>query len=391
MACVIGEDFIAQSLPVIHTSGSVELRGRIGLPTASRAQSDQQFWFVNGRTVRDRLLMSAARVAYRDVLYGGRHPAYVLHLTLDPRLVDVNAHPAKAEVRFRDSRQIHEFVQRNVETVLSTTRPGGDGEPARHSDESAYVHAHAANTSSPAFASASGGARGAAPSHTASLPWSATRDPWELARAVRETPPEPAAREDEARPLGVPLAQLHGIYILSQTRQGLIVVDMHAGHERVLYEQYKRDYEEARVASQGLLAPIVIAVKPHELDAALEQRERWARAGFELDALGPTQLAVRRAPALLDAGAAEQAVRALINDLTEESAVHHLDRAADHFLGTLACRSAIHAGRRLTLPEMDALLRQMERTERSNQCNHGRPTWSAVSMRELDQLFLRGR
>jgi DNA mismatch repair protein MutL len=166
---------------------------------------------------------------------------------------------------------------------------------------------------------------------------------------------------------------------------------MHAGHERVLYEQFKLDYEHARIASQSLLAPIVLAVKPHELDAALEQRERWERAGFELDALGPSQLAVRRAPALLDAASVEQAVRALIGDLAEENGAHHLDRAADQFLGTLACRSAIHAGRRLTLPEMDALLRQMERTERANQCNHGRPTWSAVSMRELDQLFLRGR
>jgi len=380
---ILGQEFIERSLPVMRGSGPVELRGRIGLPTASRAQPDRQFWFVNGRVVRDRLLMSAVRAAFRDVLYGGRHPSYVLHLTIDPKLVDVNAHPTKAEVRFRDSRQVHEFVRRTIESVLAVTRPGGqpeDGMAAASEPPVTRLRAY----------------RGSAP-----LPLSAARDPWQIARAVREPPMMPAARADRTfardsgadddRPLGVPLAQLHGIYILSQTRDGLILVDMHAGHERVLYEQYKQDYEQARVASQGLLTPIVIPVKPHELDAVLEQRGRWERAGFELDALGPTQLAVRRAPALLDAVAVEQAVRALIDDLTEEGAAHHLDRAADQFLGTLACRSAIHAGRRLTLPEMDALLRQMERTERANQCNHGRPTWAAVSMRELDQLFLRGR
>jgi len=242
-----------------------------------------------------------------------------------------------------------------------------------------------------------------------------SRDTWELVRQVRETAGEaggqfnhelnhefnrapaagsaadPAADPREERPLGVALAQLHGIYILAQTREGLIVVDMHAAHERVLYERMKREYDNAAVPSQALLTPLTIALKLHEIEALMERREQWVRAGFEVDTLSPTQLAFRRVPALLSTSMIEAVVRQLVKDIDAEGSEHHLDRAADQFLGTLACRTALHAGRRLTLAEMDALLRQMEETDRANQCNHGRPTWSAVSMRDLDQLFLRGR
>ena len=369
VAAVLGDDFIAGSMRIARSSGPVDLRGWIALPRAARAQPDQQYWFVNGRIVRDRLLMSAARLAYRDVLYGGRHPAYVLHLTLDPRLVDVNAHPTKAEVRFRDSRQIHEFVRHALESELAKTRPGGTGAEAdTHATRPLFVAGRPAPASS--------------------------RDTWELLRQVREPEANAALAQDmrAEHPLGVALAQLHGIYILAQTRAGLIVVDMHAAHERVLYEKLKREYDRAAVPSQALLTPFTIALKAHEVDALIERREQWARAGFELEAIGPTQLAFRRVPALLDTARIGTVVSLLVKDLdAADSSSHHLDRAADQFLGTLACRTALHAGRRLTLPEMDALLRQMEETDRANQCNHGRPTWTAVSMRDLDQLFLRGR
>ena len=370
---VLGKDFAAGAVPIRHAAGPVMLSGWVGLPTRSRAQPDQQFWFVNGRAVRDRLLMNAVRLAYRDVLYHGRHAAYVLYLTLDPKLVDVNAHPAKLEVRFRDSRQIHDFVFRAVERALSATRPnlarlvpavspGGNGAPA----------------SSPEYS----GAASAPLAFTDRAP-----DPWALAALVREPQPLPAGEQ----PLGAALAQLHGVYILAQNREGLVLVDMHAAHERVLYEQLKAERALTSPATQHLLTPLVIELKAHELAALLERRADFGRAGFELDALGETRLAVRAVPALLDAGEVGELVTAWVRDLVVDADTHHLEAAADRFLGTLACRSAIHAHRRLTIPEMNALLRQMEATERANQCNHGRPTWTRLSLQQLDQLFLRGR
>jgi DNA mismatch repair protein MutL len=333
------------------------------------------------------LLMNAVRVAYRDVLYGGRLPAYVLYLTIDPKLVDVYAHPQKLEVRFRDSRQIHEFVFRAIERVLANTKPDIAAAPAAvaefKSDSAPYV---------------------------ASLPfYQPSRDPWAVGNAVRdaavsespatfhelsrraESPMRSNTSAQVEQPLGVALAQLHGIYILSQTREGLVLVDMHAGHERVLYEQLKAAHAAAAPASQQLLEPIVVELKAHELEAILENREDWEKAGFELDALGSTRLALRRVPALLTGENVGEIVTSVIRDMETDVHGHHLDGAADKFLGTLACRTAIHAHRRLTLPEMNSLLRQMESTDRANQCNHGRPTWTRLSLPELDQLFLRGR
>ena len=363
---VLGSDFAAGAVPIRHAAGPVMLSGWVGLPTRSRAQPDQQFWFVNGRSVRDRLLMNAVRLGFRDVLYHGRHSTYVLYLTLDPKLVDVNAHPSKLEVRFRDSRQIHDFVFRAVERALSSTRPNlAHQVPAVSPGASAPV----GNGAPLAFADA-------AP------------DPWALAQLVREAPdPLPA----DGEPLGAALAQLHGVYILAQNREGLVLVDMHAAHERVLYEQMKAERAPGPPATQHLLTPLVIDLKAHELAAILERRADFERAGFELDALGPTRLAVRAVPALLDARDVGELVTAWVRDLLLDADTHHLEAAADRFLGTLACRSAIHAHRRLTIPEMNALLRQMEATERANQCNHGRPTWTRLSLPQLDQLFLRGR
>ncbi|HEY2036496.1 MAG TPA: DNA mismatch repair endonuclease MutL [Steroidobacteraceae bacterium] len=380
LAQVLGKELVASFIPVNHASGPVQLTGWIGLPTAARAQPDQQFWFVNGRSVRDKLLASAVRLGYRDVLYHGRHASYVLHLSLDPQLVDVNAHPAKLEVRFRDGHQIHEFIFRAIERALAATRPEEGATPAA--------------SAQPVLAEVIG--RAASPARfSAALPFQVarvhgpSRDPWMLAQAVNERAVDEAPTA--CLPLGVPLAQLHGIYILAQSQEGLILVDMHAAHERVLYEKLKADRGAGPPASQLLLEPLVISVRPHELDAVLEDPASWERAGFEIDAVGPAALALRRIPALLANERVTDIVKSVIEDLAREDGLHHLDAAADRFLGTLACRTSIHARRRLTLPEMDALLRQMEATDRANQCNHGRPTWTRLTLGELDQLFLRGR
>jgi DNA mismatch repair protein MutL len=382
---VLGGDFPPNALAVRHAAGPVLLSGWVGLPTRSRATADQQYWYVNGRSVRDRLLMNAVRVAYRDVLYGGRHAAYVLYLTLDPKLVDVNAHPQKLEVRFRDSRQIHEFVFRAVERVLAGTRPEG-GAPAA---------AMLAALEGGGAQSAPGGRSWMPPAHSHALPlYSASRDPWAMAAAVNEASfvsAQAAVLPAGAQPLGTALAQLHGAYILSQTADGLVLVDMHAGHERVLYEKFKAERAGAGIASQHLLEPIVIDLKAHELEAIMEDVSQWEQAGFEVDALGSGKLALRRVPAVLNLREIRAVVASLVSDLALDAHAHHLEGAADKFLGTLACRSAIHVNRRLTVPEMDALLRQMEATERANQCNHGRPTWTRLSLQQLDQLFPRGR
>jgi DNA mismatch repair protein MutL len=415
LAAILGKDFSARALPVRHAAGPVEISGWVGLPTASRAQPDQQFWFVNGRSVRDRLLMNAVRLAYRDVLYGGRYPAYVLYLTLEPKLVDVNAHPAKLEVRFRDSRQIHEFVFRALGQVLADTKPAVAGavlaadagsvlaarSPAPDGGSVLYPRAPAVHAGSVLHG------RSRSPEFEfGHRNESVERSPWALAEAVRESPLSAAAVVESARravgtlqdtepapenALGVALAQLHGIYIVAQNRDGLVLVDMHAAHERVLYEKLKADHSAQPPASQHLLEPIVVELKAHEVEEVLDGRDEWERAGFDIDSLGPTRLVLRRVPALLIGQNVPGIVAEVVRDLADEARGHHLDGAADRFLGTLACRTAIHAHRRLTVQEMNALLRQMEVTERANQCNHGRPTWTRLSLAELDQLFLRGR
>ena len=377
---IVGNDFLEQALPFEHAAGPVWVGGWLGLPTASRSAADQQFWFVNGRSVRDRLLMNAVRLGYRDVLFHGRYPAYVLYLTLDPAMVDVNAHPTKLEVRFRDSRQIHDFVFRAIAEALSHTRPGeAEPQPGR------------------ALLLTPGEVREPSPPR-----YEPGRDPWKLVARLQDAAPQPFALDlagtagaepiDAAaeQPLGTPLAQIRGTYILSQTEQGVVLIDMHAGHERVLYEQLKSQYANG-VPSQVLLEPLVVELAAHELDALLEGRLEWERAGFELDALGTTRLALRRVPALLSGAKITDIVREVARDLDNPTAAHHIEDASDRFLATLACRTSVHANRRLSLPEMASLLRQMEQTLRANQCNHGRPTWVRLSWMELDRLFLRGR
>jgi DNA mismatch repair protein MutL len=373
LARIVGRDFVERTLEVDHAAGPVRISGWIGTPAAARPTTDLQFWFVNGRAVRDRLLMNAVRLGFRDVLYSGRQPSYVLYLDIDPELVDVNAHPQKLEVRFRDSRQIHDFVFRAVERRLAGTRPGTGVVPPAwngHSQTSAPLPLHAAPATGPVGT------------------WALSENLLavrEALDAVDAAPPAPAP----AQPLGEAVAQIHGIYILAQNDHGLVLVDMHAAHERVLYEKMKA--QQGPAATQLLLAPITVTLKVDEIDAVLAQREDWQAAGFDLERLAPDTLVVRAVPAMLPREDIATLVRDVVGGVAEDGASHHLDGASDRLLGTIACRSAIHAHRRLTLPEMNALLRQMEQTPRADQCNHGRPTWTQVTLTELDRLFLRGR
>ncbi len=385
VAQVLGEDFAAACLPVDVAGGPLRLDGWISLPTFSRAQADLTYWFVNGRAVRDKLLMNAVRVAYRDVLFNGRHPAYVLNLCIEPAEVDVNAHPQKQELRFRESRSVHDFIQRSLERLLADTRPG--------------FQASAGDPRGTVFAPRSSGGWPAQPSL---LP-GANRDPWQVAEAVAGagllapalqpySAAAVAAQEPvDSRPLGQALAQLHGIYILAQDAEGLVLVDMHAGHERVLYEKLKAEQAGRPADSQALLEPLLIALRDEEIETLLAHSAEWQRAGFALERLAPGSLAVRSVPALLGQADIGALLREVVAAVVADEGAHHLQGAEDQLLATLACRAAIHAHRRLTLPEMDALLRQMEQTERASQCNHGRPTFARVSLADLDRLFLRGR
>ena len=374
VAAILGDEFIASAIEFERRSGSVSLHGWLGQPQAARASSDHQYAYVNGRTVRDRLLASAVRLGYRDVLYHGRQPAYLVYLELDPSWVDVNAHPQKLEVRFRDSRQIHDFVFRSVHSALGV--PAGIAAPT-------------ADATSLGVAAA--GARSAG-STTATLPLempraSPTFNPWISGNLTEGVAEAVVARAGE---LGTAIAQLHGVYILAQSASGLVLVDAHAAHERVLYEKLKLAQGD-RAASQRLLEPRVVDVALHVTEFFDQQAAEFERAGFEIDVIAPGKLAVRAVPGLLAQEDPAPLIRDVLTDLIDEQGSHHLDGTVNALLGNIACRSAIKANRRLSLPEMNALLRDMEATERAGQCNHGRPTWTTLSLAQLDQLFLRGR
>jgi len=389
LARIIGREFVDSAIEIDHSAGPVRISGWIGAPAAARATSDMQYWFVNGRAVRDRLLMNAVRLGYRDVMYSGRQPAYVLYLEIDPTLVDVNAHPQKLELRFRDSRQIHDFVFRAVERKLAGTRPGISAVPPASATAGQYeqIRFSHPDATPPALAASPGGVWAIA---DALRGVSADPRPHELEMGGDLPPIGSAHRDPGSQPLGSALAQVHGIYILAQNEQGLVLVDMHAAHERVLYEKLK-EQSGSNAPMQSLLVPVTVEMKVDELDALMEHADEWRAAGFDLERLAPETLVVRAVPALLPADDIPALVREVIGDVATDSASHHLDSATDRLLGTIACRSAIHAHRRLTLPEMNALLRQMEQTPRADQCNHGRPTWTQISLHEIDRMFLRGR
>lgn len=403
---ILGDDFLAESRSVEtgearrHTEGEqghgLRVFGHCATPAHSRTRSDAQYCYVNGRFVRDKLLSHALREAYQDMLHGSRYPAYCIFLEIDPANIDVNVHPAKTEVRFRDGRAVHQFVFHAVQRTLSSPLAGASDEAA-----SAFgftLPASSSNPQRPSFAPPRTGEPSWAPrqeSLRVSEPAMATYFAFaEKAQPAATRTPflEPATPSDGTTPpMGYALAQLHGVYILAQNALGLVLVDMHAAHERILYEKLKNALDSKRVATQALLIPAVFSADALEVAAAEENADALHDLGFDLAPMGPTQLAVRGVPALLQAADPAALARTLLAELREHGVTQLMAARRNELLATMACHGAVRARRILSIPEMNALLRQMEETERADQCNHGRPTWTQLSMSELDRLFLRGR
>jgi DNA mismatch repair protein MutL len=380
VAAVCGDEFMQHARYFERSIEGLSLRGWLAAPAFSRSQADMQFTFVNDRFVRDKLLRHAVRLGYQDVLFQARQPAYVLHVALDPRRVDVNAHPAKLEIRFRDSQLVHDFVFRTVEAALADPLEG-----AVDVGSAAPVHgAQLINAGAAAYVS----------SHQASLtlPPAGVRDYLPLYERLHARPAAaPPADAATVPPLGFALAQLAGIYVLAQNAAGLIIVDMHAAHERITYERLKASLAAQRLQSQPLLVPVTLEVATREADLVEQFGDELKGVGLDVQRRGPQQLAVRAVPLLLDGGDVEPMVRDVLSDLAEGQGARRIEALSNELLATIACHAAVRASRRLTIEEMNALLREMERTERSEACNHGRPTWTQVTLEELDRLFLRGQ
>lgn len=408
VSSVCSNGFLEQALPIEIERNGLRLWGWVGLPTFSRSQADLQYFYVNGRMVRDKLVAHAVRQAYRDVLFNGRHPTFVLFLEIDPGVVDVNVHPTKHEVRFRDGRMVHDFLYGTLHRALGDVRP--EDQLAAPASVNAMVRPTgqaagefgpqgemglAANVlerpqSDSVWRSPGAGFQGG----RAALPAA------ESQAAYREyfTPMSPAVgpvgllpEQGDVPPLGYAIAQLKGIYILAENVQGMVVVDMHAAHERITYERLKVAMASEGLRGQPLLVPESIAVSQREADSAEEHAALFQTLGFELQRLGPETLAIRQIPALLKQAEATRLVQDVLTDLLEYGTSDRVQAHINELLGTMACHGSVRANRRLTLPEMNALLRDMEHTERSGQCNHGRPTWTQMGMDDLDKLFLRGR
>ena len=425
LADVLGEDFVKNSVAVQHGAGRVTVTGRAGLPDAARSRADQQYSYVNGRFVRDKVVMHAARSAYEDVLHGQRQPVYALYVAIDPARVDVNVHPTKIEVRFRDSREVHQAVRYALEDALAAPRAAalaGSAAPAENTAKYASnqplaqsIRAQAAINfdkfkaaderighrvsdlsalwGSPAVPSAAPPLWRAAEGHegTATADASAARAT-DATSNLKNSATSASAPATVPWPLGRALAQLHGVYILAENAQGLVLVDVHAAHERIVYERLKAQVDQhARIASQPLLIPATFAATLEEVACAEACARTLAMLGLEIVPFSPKTLAVRAVPTTLAQGDAVELARSVLAELSVHDASTVVQRAQNEILGTMACHGAVRANRRLTLDEMNALLRQMEVTERSDQCNHGRPTWRQMDMRALDALFLRGR
>ncbi|VTU25961.1 DNA mismatch repair protein MutL [Variovorax sp. PBL-H6] len=403
LADALGDDFVAQSVAVEHAAGPVRVTGRAGIPDAARSRGDQQFFYVNGRFVRDKVLAHAVRSAYEDVLHGQRQPVYALYLEIDPARVDVNVHPTKIEVRFRDGREVHQAVRHAIENALAAPRAGEavavpaapffkpHSAPAAPAWTQPGMHFAGERGLGDAAAMWPGERREAVvaplPSFGAAAARDATGASFEQAPSARPA----AAPGDEAWPLGRALAQLQGIYILAENSQGLVIVDMHAAHERIVYERLKTQLDGAAIASQPLLIPATFAATPQEVATAEACAAVLPALGLEITPFSPRTLAVRAVPGTLADGDPVELARGVLAELGQHDASTVVQRAQNELLSTMACHGAVRANRRLTIDEMNALLRQMEATERSDQCNHGRPTWRQLSVRELDGLFMRGR
>lgn len=393
VATVCGPAFIQNALYLDTEVTGMRLWGWVALPTFSRSQADLQHFFVNGRVIRDKLVTHAVRQAYRDVLFHGRHPAYVLYLETDPAVVDVNVHPTKHEVRFRDGRTVHDFLFRSLHRLLADLRPDDqlvpaavaetvatDAGPSQRAAQQPIAFRPLRDAASAndvqqqlrSYSTLYGGDRGAT-------------------RPAPDATPQSQPSDAEIPPLGYALAQLKGIYILAENQQGLVLVDMHAAHERITYERMKAAREQSGIQAQPLLVPESIAVSQREADCAEEHSEVFANLGLVLERAGPESIVVRQLPVILQGSPVEQLVRDVLADLMEYGTSDRIEAHINEILATMACHGSVRANRQLTIPEMNALLRDMEATERSGQCNHGRPTWTQVTLAELDKLFLRGQ
>ncbi|MDR6856701.1 DNA mismatch repair endonuclease MutL [Variovorax guangxiensis] len=402
LADTLGDDFVAQSVAVEHATGPVRVTGRAGIPDAARSRADQQFFYVNGRFVRDKVLAHAVRSAYEDVLHGQRQPVYALYLEIDPARVDVNVHPTKIEVRFRDGREVHQAVRHAIENALAAPRAGdaasGPAEPFFKPRSAPVVPAWRQPSMHFAAERGLGDAAAMWPSErreppAMSFPTTApaSAQPFPAVAFAQPTARPAPPADDQAWPLGRALAQLQGIYILAENSQGLVIVDMHAAHERIVYERLKTQLDGAAIASQPLLIPATFAATPQEVATAEACAAVLPALGLEITPFSPRTLAVRAVPGTLADGDPVELARSVLAELAQHDASTVVQRAQNELLSTMACHGAVRANRRLTLDEMNALLRQMEATERSDQCNHGRPTWRQLSIRELDSLFMRGR
>ncbi|OUR89622.1 DNA mismatch repair protein MutL [Gammaproteobacteria bacterium 42_54_T18] len=414
VASVCGPNFIQNAVRVDTEISGLRLWGWMGLPTFSRSQADLQYFFVNGRHVRDKVVTHAVRQAYRDVLYHGRHAAYVLYFELDPKGVDVNVHPTKHEVRFRETRQVHDFLFRSLHRAIAEVTPEdtlatddalaetegnvpqgqiigefreqaalglgqGGGQPGVLESQTAapVYYAPAANHTS-----------GVAPVRETMQAYGALHDGVDTIGATALTE---VSSHSDVPPLGYAVAQLHGIYILAENQDGMIVVDMHAAHERVTYERMKVSWQSQSMKSQPLLVPVSMAISRGEAELAEDSDVLFRRLGFEVERMGPETLLVRQIPVFLRDANVEELVRDVISDIKTHGSSDRVEGRVNTLLSTMACHGSVRANRKLTIPEMNGLLRDMERTERSGQCNHGRPTWTQMSMKELDKLFMRGR
>jgi DNA mismatch repair protein MutL len=396
---VLGSELLAQSIAVDYSAGSVRITGRAGIPDAARSRADQQFAYVNGRYVRDKVLTHAARSAYEDVLHGHRQPVYALYISMDPTRIDVNVHPTKIEVRFRDSREVHQAVRHAVENALAAPRAAAA--LAAANPESLGP---AESSPAPVFAAWAQpgmgfGANPAAGQHSRVSDFDALWPAADTASSgnVSAAGQPGAAGVDSSPlppgdwPLGRAVAQLQGIYILAENTQGLVIVDMHAAHERIVYERLKTQMDTTRISSQPLLIPATFAASLQEVATAEAMAQALQHLGLEITPFSPRTLAVRAVPTSLAQGDAVELARSVLAELALHEASTVIQRAQNELLSTMACHGAVRANRKLTLDEMNALLRDMEATERSDQCNHGRPTWRQLTIRELDKLFMRGR
>jgi len=393
VAKICGEEFAAHVIELKHEAEDLRLSGWLALPTFSRSQSDLQFAFLNRRFVRDKLIAGAARLAYQDVLFNGRFGAYVLYLDIEPGTVDVNAHPQKLEVRFRDSRRVHGFVFHSLERALADTRPTAESAGSAPLDwlAGSALRARAALPQQARFVLPEAQAgRAAADVYRSYVD---ERHPYpfvgEEAQADMPMPTAPAVGDTQP-PLGFAVAQLHGAYILAQTADGVVLIDMHAAHERIVYERMKK-LLSGHTAQQHLLVPEILAVGAAEAAAGEQHVAEFAELGFEVARWAPDQLALRAVPSVLAGRDAAQVVRDVLSDLLETGQSRRVEESINHLLATSACHTAVRAHRQMSVPEMNALLREMERTDRADQCNHGRPTWVRLSLGDLDRLFMRGR